>query len=78
MYDVKKEDVKQPIQDAGSVLERIAGAYTKMDEVENEQYGVDNCNCGNCYCLKGNLLLVLSPAGIAATATAFGPISAAH
>ncbi|MFH1916752.1 MAG: hypothetical protein ABIJ21_05790 [Nanoarchaeota archaeon] len=78
MYDIKKDDAKQPVQDAGSVLEEIAKAYTRMDEVSGEQYGIDNCNCGNCYCLKGNLLLILSPVGIAATASAFGPISAAH
>jgi len=59
-----------------SVLEKIASSYTKMPTIRSGNYNLDKCNCGNCGCLQGNLLLVLSPVGIAATVSAFGPISA--
>ncbi|MFH1915753.1 MAG: hypothetical protein ABIJ21_00675 [Nanoarchaeota archaeon] len=75
MYDMK-EDVPQPVREADSVLERIAGAYTKMDEVENEQYGVDNCYCGSCWCFKDDYRLILSPVGISTKVIAYGPFTA--
>lgn len=61
---------------ASSALEKIASSYTKMPDVRSGIYNIDNCNCGNCGCLQGNLLLVLSPVGIAGSASAFGPFSA--
>jgi hypothetical protein len=66
----------QATSDRESVLEKIASSYTKMPTIRSDKYNLDKCNCGNCGCLQGNLLLVLSPAGIAATISAFGPISA--
>ena len=57
-------------------LEKIASSYTRMLDARPKEYNIDKCNCGNCGCIQGNLLLVLSPAGIATTVSAFGPISA--
>jgi len=61
-----------------SVLEKIASSYTKLPEQQTGEYNVDNCNCGKCFCLKPDIRAVLSPAGIAVSVSAFGPISASH
>jgi len=52
-------------------LEKITGSYkTRVPEQKNDLYSIDNCGCPSCGCMKGNLLLVLSPAGVAAATTA--------
>lgn len=53
----------------GSVLEQIASSYTKIPDTVSKSYNIDNCSCPSCGCFQGNLLLVLSPAGVVTATT---------
>jgi len=83
-YMKKEEKLYQPKSDAKasilaeSPLEKITSSYTKMAEKKSSDYNIDNCNCGNCFCIHGDARALLSPAGIAVTVSAFGPVSAMH
>ncbi len=74
-YKIGQQQTATP-QSRESALEKIAKSGTKMKTGTSGNYNIDKCNCGNCGCVQGNLLLVLSPVGIAGTVSAFGPISA--
>jgi len=67
-YMLRNEGVVQTGK-MGSVLEQIASSYTKMPGKVSKPYNIDNCSCPSCGCLQGNLLLVLSPAGVASATT---------
>ena len=71
-----KQQNSQTVVTRASVLEKIASSYTKIPTISSSNYNLDKCNCGNCGCLRADILVVLSPAGIAGTISAFGPISA--
>ncbi|MFH1916751.1 MAG: hypothetical protein ABIJ21_05785 [Nanoarchaeota archaeon] len=76
MYERRMNHENLPMQNS-SVLEQIAGAYTRMEDIQNEQYGIDNCTCGSCWCFKKGVLLILSPAALVTKVATFGPLSAA-
>lgn len=66
----KKNNVNSPINGSENLLERLAEGKTNIDK-SKDAYSLDNCHCPPCGCLKANLALVLSPAGVATATTIF-------
>jgi len=75
-YSGQVELIGENLQPAKNVLEKIAASSTKIEMVSSEEYNVDKCNCGTCGCIRGDILLILSPAGIATSVSFFGPVAA--
>ena len=71
----KTEQIPDIMKPEG-VLEKIASSYTKMPENMSKEYNIDNCGCPSCGCVRGGLIIVLSPAGVATAVTAFAGMSA--
>lgn len=72
----RKTEIICNVVNTDSVLEKMASSYTKMPENTPKEYGIDNCGCPSCGCVRANLALILSPAGVATAVTIFAGTSA--
>lgn len=78
-YEIGDETIENKTQklynEQQNVLEQISRSPTRLiDQYSLESY-IDNCHCPPCGCVKGDIRLILSPAGVATAVTIFAGTS---
>lgn len=73
IYRTEREDKNKPLEgyttnlSSDAVIEELKTASSRVPNIENICYQVDNCSCPSCLCDEADFLLALAPGGIAAT-----------